>query len=135
MEDFMIIIYVAIVVASIIMVALALGIVELGRLIDNTPDIQELKKEKVRTDEDKQSLYSPQKSSRLLAIAFSIVFVLGVFVVLVGGVSKIILILGGVTMFAGLLFGAGAAMIEMMIYRTMQKNMNKFNAGEAIGNG
>jgi|WetSurMetagenome_2_1015567.scaffolds.fasta_scaffold238774_2 hypothetical protein len=135
MEDFMIILYVAIVVASIIMGALALGLIELGKLIDKTPDIQELKKERVRTDEDKQSLYSPKKSSRLLAIAFSFVFIVGVIIVLLASGSKILLILGGVTMFAGLLFGTGASMIGMVIYRTMQKNMNKFNAGEAIGNG
>ena len=49
MEDFMIILYVAIIVASIIMGALALALIELGKLIDKTPDIQELKKERVRT--------------------------------------------------------------------------------------
>jgi hypothetical protein len=135
MEDFVIILYVAIVVASIIMGALALGLIELGKLIEKIPDIQELKKEKVRTDEDKQSLYSPKNSSKLLAIAFSFVFLIGVVIVLLGGGSKVILILGGVTMFAGLLFGTGASMIGIVIYRTMQKNINKFNAGEVVGNG
>ena len=133
MEDFMVIIYVAMIVATIIMVALVLGIMGMGRLIEKTPDIQELKKEKVRTDEDKQSLYAPEKSSKLLALAFSIVFLLGIFIVLLGEGSRVVLILGVVTMIAGLLFAVGTSMFELMIYRTMQKNVNKFNAGEAIG--
>ena len=135
MEIFMIIIYIAILVATIIMAMLAIGMIELGKLIDKTPDIQELKKERIRTDEDKQSLSSPRKSSKLLAIAFSIVFLIGLFIVLLGGESKIMLILGGATMFAGLLFGTGASMIGVVIYRTMQKNVSKFNAGEVVGNG
>jgi hypothetical protein len=135
MEDFMIIIYVAMIVATLIMVALVLGIIGMGRLIEKTPDIQELKKEKVRKDEDKQSLSAPEKASKILSLAFSVVFLLGIFTVLLGGGSKVILILGGVTMIAGLLFAVGTSMFELMIYRTMQKNMNKFNAGEAIGNG
>lgn len=128
----MMIIYVAVVVATAIMGALVLGIIELGRLIDKTPDAQELKKEKVRSEEDMNSLYAPKKASKLLALTFSIIFMIGVLVVLFVGDSRIILILGGVTMLAGLLFAVGTSMFEMMIYRTMQKNMNKFNAGDAL---
>jgi hypothetical protein len=135
MEDFTVILYVAIVFASGIMALLALGIMALGKLIEKTPDIQELKKEKVRDEEARRSIYAPEQSSKLIAIGFSCVFIIGVLIVVSFGGSKIILILGGVTMFAGLLFGVVTSMIELVIYRTMQKNVIKFNAGEVVGNG
>jgi hypothetical protein len=125
MEDFTLLVYVAIGFTSLIMVVIALALISLGNLIENTPDGRERRGELVRDDSVKNSLLAPKNISRVFAISFIILFLVGCLIVILSNGSKVIMIIGGVTMFSAFLFSTTIVVFELMIYQTMQKNLKE----------
>jgi hypothetical protein len=120
MGEFDVIYLLAVVIATIIMFVLSIISLSLGKLIENTPDGRELRGECVK---DGKGLSSPRSASRLFVLGLSIVFVIGIVILLLSNASKIIMIIGGVTMFAALLFSATIVIFELIIYNTMRSQM------------
>jgi hypothetical protein len=61
--------------------------------------------------------------SKIFAFAFSILFVIGSVIFILASGSKVIMIIGGVSMFSALLFSATIVALELIMYRTMQANL------------
>lgn len=125
MEEFNMLVYVTIGFTSIIMIVLALALISLGNLIESTPDGRERRGELIRNDTDKNSLLAPKNISRVFAVVLIILFLIGSLIVVASNGSKVIVIIGGVTIFSALLFSATIVIFELMIYQTMQKNLKE----------
>jgi 1,4-dihydroxy-2-naphthoate octaprenyltransferase len=123
MEEFTILVLAAIAFASIIMLVLAFAMILFGRLIEDTPDGLERRGERIRDEKSVKSLSSPKNMSRVFALAFSILFVIGSVILILASGSKVVMIIGGVSMFSALLFSATIVALELIMYRTMQSNL------------
>lgn len=123
MEEFTILVLVAIAFASVIMLVLALAMILFGNLIEATPDGLERRGERIRDENSVKSLSSPKNMSRIFALAFSILFVIGSVILILASGSKVVMIIGGVAMFSALLFSATIVALELIMYRTMQANL------------
>jgi hypothetical protein len=122
MEDFNILLIFAIVLASIIMIILSIFIVLFGKLIEDTPDGREIKGI-IRDEKSINAITAPKNIVKVYAGILIIVFVIGEIILLLSGESKVLMIIGGVIMFAALLFSATVVIFEMMIYNTMKNQM------------
>ena len=131
MEEFTVLVYVAIGFVSLIMVVLSLALISLGNLIENTPDGRERRGELVRNEVDKNSFLAPKNISKIYALAFSLLFIVGCVIFLLASGSKVIMIIGGVIIFSALLFSMTIVLFELLIYRTMQKNLKELK-GSAV---
>jgi 1,4-dihydroxy-2-naphthoate octaprenyltransferase len=123
MDEFTILVLAAIAFASIIMLVLAFAMILFGRLIEDTPDGLERRGERIRDEKSVKSLSSPKNMSRIFALAFSILFVIGSVILILASGSKVVMIIGGVSMFSALLFSATIVALELIMYRTMQANL------------
>jgi len=123
MEEFTILVLAAIGFVSLIMLVLALAMMSFGSLIEVTPDGLERRGERIRDENSVKSFSSPKNMSRIFAFAFSVLFVIGSVILILASGSKVIMIVGGVTVFSALLFSATIVALELMIYRTMQANL------------
>jgi hypothetical protein len=118
-----ILIYAVICICGLILLMLCAGMITFGRLIANTPDGQEMRGERVRDENAKKSWSSPEKFPQALSYGFFMVFVIGSAVLVVSGGDTIMLIMGGITVFASVFFAAGTALFEMMMYNQMLANL------------
>jgi len=125
MEEFTLMMYVAIGFSALVMMVITLALIALGNLIDITPDGRERRGELIRDEDIKNSLLAPKNISRVFAVVLIILFLIGSLIVVVSNGSKVIVIIGGVTMFSALLFSATIVIFELMIYHTMQKNLKE----------
>jgi len=120
MEEFDVLYFGAIAVATVIIVILDIASLSLGKLIDDTPDGRELRGENVKRD---GSMSSPRLASRIFTLVLSTLFIIGVMVLVLANGSKVMMIAGGVLMFAVLLFAATIVVFELMIYNTMRERI------------
>ena len=132
MEEFTILVFVAVGFVSLIMLALASAMMLFGNLIEVTPDGLERRGERIRDEKFTKALTSPKIMSRIYALAFSVLFIIGCVILLLASGSKVIIIVGGVVMFSALLFSATIVALELMIYRTMQANLKNLKNSLAV---
>lgn len=124
MGEFDVLYFGAIIIATVIIAVLDLVSLSLGKLIENTPDGKELRGEKI---ERRESMSSPRLASRIFTLILSTLFLIGVVIFMLSNGSKIMMITGGILMFAVLLFSATIVVFEFAIYNTMIKRIK--NAG------
>ena len=132
MEDITLLVYAALGFATLIMAVLAVALMMLGKLIDATPDGLERRGELIRDEISKNSFLAPKNISKVYALAFSILFIIGCVIFLLAGGSKVIMIIGGVIVFSALLFSTTVALIELLIYQTMQKNLKELKGSAVV---
>lgn len=120
MGEFDVLYFGAIIIATVIIAVLDLVSLSLGKLIENTPDGKELRGEKI---ERKESMSSPRLASRIFTLILSTLFLIGVVIFMLSNGSKIMMITGGILMFAVLLFSATIVVFEFAIYNTMIKRI------------
>ena len=112
-------------ISGIILAILSLMLVGIGKQIAKTPDIEELRGTKVRTESDKSSFHSPEKMPKVFVMGFSLIYIFGSGVVLLSNDSVAMTVIGGVSVFAAVLFAATIVFFELSIYQRMQKNVNE----------
>lgn len=122
---------ISIIFSMILMVVLSIEIIAFGNLIAKTPDREELRGEKKRTDNDKLKWYSPERMPKNFVISFWAIQILGCIVTFGAGDNTNIAIIGGCLLFTALLFSATIGALEILMYRMMQINITEFS-GSAI---
>ena len=104
---------------GILTLVMSLGIITFGNLISRTPDMLE------RHGDRKEPTDIPARHARAFATAFMTIYIVGAIVMLLGWTTAM-MVIGGVTMFAALLFAATIMLYSMQIYKLMKKNEVEF---------
>jgi hypothetical protein len=107
--------------SAVIMVTLSMAIMVFGKLIAKTPDGEERRGEKVRSDSDKKVWHSPENMPKVFVMSFGTLYIIGSLVLFFA--PQRIAILGGAAIIAALLFSATITALEIITYNLMQKNL------------
>jgi uncharacterized membrane protein len=106
----------AVIFTGVLMLVMGAGILTFGELISKTPDMLE------RHGDRKEPTDIPARHARAFVTALWAIFFIGAVLVLLGQ-SVQIEVVGGVIIFAALLFSGTIMFLSMQIYSLMRKNM------------
>jgi hypothetical protein len=106
----------AVIFTGVLMLVMSMGIITFGELISKTPDMLE------RHGYRKELTDIPARHARAFVTAFMAIWAIGVVLFLLGRTVQVEVV-GGVTIFASLLFSGTIMFLSMQIYSLMRKNL------------